>query len=141
MVKIRKGNLTLTVAVSSFHTTFKQAGWELEENGGTKTAPPAVPNKSTKVSDLGDPEQLDEDSDDTTEGDENEDEDGVTDGLTDDSEDSEESDELTDEELEETPLGELGFEDLKRLAELRGLDYSGLRSKKEVRALIRSNMK
>ena len=41
--------------------------------------------------------------------------------------------------LSEIPLSEMDFYQLQDYAEQLGLDYEGIRSKKELRALIRNN--
>lgn len=59
-------------------------------------------------------------------------------------EETEEMDELEDADeevdLSEIPLSEMDFYQLRDYADQLGLDHKGLRSKKELRALIKSNL-
>lgn len=138
MLKIRKGNSTLTVAKSAFVSVFQPAGWVIEENGVAEIVTPPVLESANPDSGVTDPGENGEEDEDETEG-EDEDQDSEEEAENEESDEAEDY-ELTDEELEETPLGELGFEDLKRLAKIKGLDFTGLRSKKELKSLIRANM-
>jgi hypothetical protein len=62
----------------------------------------------------------------------------------DDTEDEDEEDEEDTEEsvdLSEIPLGEMSFDQLNEYADQLELDHDGIRSKKELRALIREHLK
>lgn len=52
----------------------------------------------------------------------------------------EDEDELDDEDLSEIPLGEMTTDQLKRYADELGLDYTGIKYKKELRSLIKEHL-
>lgn len=52
----------------------------------------------------------------------------------------EDEDELDDEDLSEIPLGEMTTDQLKRYADELGLDYTGIKYKKELRSLIKDHL-
>lgn len=49
--------------------------------------------------------------------------------------------ELEEEDLSEIPLGEMDFQQLNDYADQLGVEHEGIRSKKELRALIRDHLK
>lgn len=60
---------------------------------------------------------------------------------TDDSEDDEDGDDEDVIDLSEIPLGEMSFDQLNEYADQLELDHEGIRSKKELRAIIRGYLK
>lgn len=52
----------------------------------------------------------------------------------------EDEDELDDEDLSEIPLSEMTTNQLKRYADELGLDYTGIKYKKELRSLIKDRL-
>lgn len=121
MVKITNGQMTLIVARSAFHTMYESSGFRILDDENGVAAPADTFNTPEKKA----PETtiFDEEIEDS-----GEDEEPVE-------EDSEE-----EVDLSEIPLGEMGFDQLCEYADQLGLDRSGLRSKKELRNLIRENL-
>lgn len=115
MVKMKKGRLTLSVPAGAVRK-YISAGWK-----------PTESSKSDEILDEGtfSPET------------ENEDEIGaVSESEEDYAEDEVEY--VDPEELAQRPLGELDKEELRILAEYKGIDISGLNSAKQLRAAIRA---
>lgn len=121
MVKITNGQMTLMVARSAFHTMYESSGFRILDDENGVAAPADTFNTPEEKA----PETtiLDE---------KNEDFEGTTEFV------EEEPEEEID--LSEIPLGEMGFDQLCEYADQLGLDRSGLRSKKELRNLIRENL-
>ena len=127
MIKIRKGETTLTVTHGAYKNYYKHLGYEpvgVARNGENPG------EENTHLTDdsqhCGDPTQLkngEDPSDD--EGEEFDDE----------------EDEEEEVDLSEIPLSEMGFDQLCEYADQLGLDRSGLRKKTEIRALIREHLK
>ena len=116
MVRITNGSLTLTVPSSAYELIYKSYGFRLfadEEDV-------VVPNDTLPT-----PSEKDAPAEDFVE------ENGNT----------EEASKYEEEEvdLSEIPISEMDFYQLQAYAEQLGLDYEGIRSKKELRALIRNN--
>ena len=118
MIKIRKGSKTLLIPAGAYDTIYAPAGWEKEDNTAKAVEEPQ------KVEET--PEPLEDDSEEVEETSEEE--------LDEEGEDVEYVD---PEELNEKPLEELDFEELKILAEYLGVNIKGLKSKKEVREAIK----
>lgn len=119
MLRITNGVTTLMVSRGAYECMYKSAGFRpLEDEAvtselGVDNYPPA-----TEMPHLDDSAQDEED------------------GLEDDElEDEEEDDEPVD--YSEIPLSELGFEELCDYADQLGIDHDGIRSKKELRLLIK----
>lgn len=108
MVKIHKGRLALTIPAGAVRK-YTLAGWELSEN-----------SKSDEV---------------TEEVSVNEDADTNSEAI---SEEEEEDVEYVDPaELAKKPIDELDRDELKILAEYKGIDISGITSTKKLRAALR----
>lgn len=129
MLQVTNGIVTLTVTKGAFNSFYKNKGFRTltdeegrEESGGVNT----YPHPETGLS---------EDSAHREFGEEDE--------YADDTEDAEEEDgdEDYDVDLSEIPLGEMSFDQLSEYADQLELDHYGIRSKKELRALIRSHLK
>lgn len=124
MIRITNGRITLEVSQSAFETMFKPAGFVLE---GSFLSPEADGGSNTpddfRLPHLGQQEDEEEDSEDTE------------------PEESEEEDEEQPVDYSEVPLSELGYEELCDYADQLGLDREGIRSKKELRGIIREHLK
>ena len=110
MVRITNGNLTLMVPNSAYELTYRSCGFRLLADEEDVVAPnDSLPTQNEK--DAGREDFVEEES------------------------------EYEEEEvnLSEIPLSEMDFYQLQDYAEQLGLDYEGIRSKKELRALIRNN--
>lgn len=114
MIKIRKGSKTLVIPAGAYDTIYAPAGWERAD--GTKKSV-KEPQKVEKT-----PEPLEESEEEFEEELDEEDEDVEY---------------VDPEELNEKPLEELDFEELKILAEYLDIDVKGLKSKKDVREAIK----
>ena len=110
MVKITNGSLTLTVPNSAYELTYRSCGFRLLADEKDIVAP----NDTLPI-----PSEKDAGREDFVEENENTEEEEVN--------------------LSEIPLSEMDFYQLQAYAEQLGLDYEGIRSKKELRALIRNN--
>lgn len=124
MIKIEKGNSVLTVTAGAYENYYKHLGYKpvgvpvsCENSGEGNTYPPDDSQH------LDDPTQLRIDGSDSDDGEE---------PLEDD-----EDEELN---LSEIPLSEMNFDQLCEYADELGLDHGGIRSKKEMRALIRAHL-
>lgn len=116
MVRITNGNLTLTVPNSAYELTYKSCGFRLLADEKDVVAPAdTIPTSDEK--------------------------DAGAENYVEENENTEEEPEYEEEEvnLSEIPLSEMDFYQLQAYAEQLGLDYEGIRSKKELRALIRNN--
>ena len=124
MIRITNGRITLEVSQSAFETMFKPAGFVLE---GSSLSPEVTGGSNTpddfRLPHLGQQEDEEEDSEDTE------------------PEESEEEDEEQPVDYSEVPLSELGYEELCDYADQLGLDREGIRSKKELRGIIREHLK
>lgn len=119
MLRITNGVTTLMVSRGAYECMYKSAGFRPLEDE-VVTSEPGVDNypPAPEMPHLDDSAQ---------------DEEG---GLEDDElEDEEEDDEPVD--YSEIPLSELGFEELCDYADQLGIDHDGIRSKKELRLLIK----
>ena len=124
MIRITNGRITLEVSQSAFETMFKPAGFVLE---GSSLSPEVTGGSNTpedfRLPHLGQQEDEEEDSEDPE------------------PEDSEEDEEEQPVDYSEVPLSELGYEELCDYADQLGLDREGIRSKKELRGIIREHLK
>lgn len=122
MVTITNGQMTLTVPNAAYEMMFRSSGFrvladeEREYNEGDKVT------SETEENTLNTP--YDEENADTDEV----------------QVDEEEEDEEEAIDLSEIPLSEMGFYQLCDYADQLGLDRTGIRSKKELRNLIRDNI-
>ena len=118
MVNIRKGPLTARVSWGCFKTDYEGQGWELYEGAGfmpqKRDGGPLVNLPSPDQEDAPE-DEIDQEEDEETEEDEPEEE----------------------EDLLERPLSSLSMTELKQVAELKGVDVEGLRSKRDIRLAIR----
>lgn len=120
MVKITNGQMTLTVPTSAFHTMYEHSGFRILEDeeiisvpADTLTAPDEnAPEEENSVEETEDFEEPNDEAE----------------------------PEVEEIDLSEIPLGEMDFYQLESYADQLGLDHKGIRSKKELRALIRNNL-
>lgn len=123
MVNIRKGPLTARVSWGCFKTDYEGQGWELYEGAGfmpqKRDGGPLVNLPSPDQEDAPE-DEIDQEDDEETE--ENEPEEGEPE---------------EEEDLLERPLSSLSMTELKQVAELKGVDVEGLRSKRDIRLAIR----
>lgn len=115
MVKIKKGKLTLTVPAGAVRK-YTSAGWELagSSKSKSKVTKPTVPYTDMNEGETADDTQLEDDS-------------------------TEEEVEYVDpDELAQRPLNELDREELRILAEYKGIDVSEMTSTKQLRNALRS---
>lgn len=118
MITITNGQITLTVPNSAYHTIYESAGFRpVESVVSSESRLDSYP--STEVNARG--EEMDDEQKEDFES----------------SEDTEEEETI---DLSEIPLGEMDFYQLSDYADQLGLDHNGIRSKKELRALIRNNL-
>lgn len=119
MVKITNGKLTLTVTRGAYVGYYMRHGFAILSDEGA-----SFPSEGVTTQPI--PENTEED-------DFSQEEDA-------DSDPGEPAAE-PEPDLSEIPLSEMGFGMLQDYADQLGLDYGGLRSKKELRALIRNHLK
>lgn len=117
MVNIKKGKQRLSIPIGSLKK-YTSTGWEIDDNTDSSYAS----SKDPVVLHQANPEP---DGDNGSDLENNEDED-----------DSEEFEYVDPEDLAKKPLDELDIEDLKILAEYKGIDISDLRTAKKLRAAI-----
>lgn len=127
MLQVTNGVVTLTVTKGAFKSFYEHNGFHAvdgedghEEAGKVLTHPtpetghPGHSSQQELRQDTDAPEDEDGDDDDDTE---------------------------DDVDLSEIPLGEMSFDQLNEYADQLELDHDGIRSKKELRALIRQHLK
>lgn len=121
MITITNGQITISVPNSAYHSIYKASGFRpIEDEKSVVTPADTFPTFEDKT-----PEE---------------------DILVEETEDSEELSENDDEaeaeevDLSEIPLSEMDFYQLCSYADQLGLDRRGLRSKRELRALIKNNI-
>lgn len=114
MVEIKKGKLNLTVPAGSVRK-YISAGWELAN--GSKLARKSITPTLTDPMENGGQFEDEETSDDSTD---------------------EEVEYVDPEELAQKPLNELDREELRILAEYKGVDVTELTSTKQLRAALRA---
>lgn len=128
MLQVTNGVVTLTVTKGAFKSFYEHNGFHTvdgEDGHGEAevvTTHPAPETGHPGHSSQQEMEQDTEDAEDEADGDEE-----------DDTED--------DVDLSEIPLGEMSFDQLNDYADQLELDHDGIRSKKELRALIREHLK
>ena len=124
MIRITNGRITLEVSQSAFETMFKPAGFVLE---GSSLSPEVTGGSNTtddfRLPHLGQKEDEEEDYEEPE------------------PEESEEDEEEQPVDYSEVPLSELGYEELCDYADQLGLNREGIRSKKELRGIIREHLK
>lgn len=119
MITITNGQMTLTVPNASYRGFFAASGFHPLADQEHVVAP----NDNLPIQDEETPESA------------------ILDEETDKSEDVSEAEaENEGVDLSEIPLGEMDFYQLSDYADQLGLDHKGIRSKKELRALIRANI-
>ena len=120
MLRITNGVTTLMVSRGAYECMYKSAGFrpledeEVSSELGVDTYPPAP-----EMPHLDDSAQDEED------------------GLEDDELEDEEEEDDEPVDYSEIPLSELGFEELCDYADQLGINHDGIRSKKELRLLIK----
>lgn len=132
MVTIQKDGKFLTVTMGAYKTLFKSMGFAIVSPEESRV-PSYEPGNDITPSD---------------------DYDGVEDDLeppeddfndpgndTDEDEESEDDEEEPEDELDETPLSEMNFEELKTYAKRLGVNIRGMNSKKELRAAISEHLR
>lgn len=127
MLQVTNGVVTLTVTNGAFKSFYEHNGFHAVdgEDGHEEAGVVAThPTPGTHHPGHSSQQELRQDIEDT------EDEDG------DDEDDTED-----DVDLSEIPLGEMSFDQLNEYADQLELDHDGIRSKKELRALIREHLK
>ena len=116
MVTIKKGDQTITVTRGAYLSSFKAMGFVLVEGSEeTQKVSPAPDKGNTLPETQEDSEELEEGS-----------EEDLVEDEPDDSDD-----------LDEKPLSEMTFEELQRYAKHLGLATAGVKSKRELRSVIR----
>lgn len=124
MIRITNGRITLEVSKSAFETMFRPAGFVLE---GSSLSPEADGGSNTpddfRLPHLGQQEDEEEDSEESE------------------PEESEDDEEEQPVDYSEVPLSELGYDELCDYADQLGLNREGIRSKKELRGIIREHLK
>lgn len=119
MVTIERAGHVLTVTQGAFKALYRPMGYVIVgAEGGPEASP--VPGGVTTT-----PADEDGSEDDQT---------SEEDEVQDDGEDTDEDQD--DEDLEEKPLSEMNFKELKAYAKRRGINVNGMSSKKEVREAI-----
>lgn len=127
MLQVTNGTVTLTVTNGAFKSFYEPIGFRpVDGEDGHEEAGVVVTHPTPGTHHSGHPSQqeLRQSVDDTEDDDEDEEE------------DTEESVDLS-----EIPLGEMSFDQLNEYADQLELDHDGIRSKKELRTLIREHLK
>ena len=127
MLQVTNGVVTLTVTKGAFKSFYEHNGFHtVDGEDGHEEAGKVDTHPAPETGHLGHSSQqeLRQDTDAP------EDEDGDDDDDTED-----------DVDLSEIPLGEMSFDQLNEYADQLELDHDGIRSKKELRALIREHLK
>ena len=120
MIQITNGQMTLTVPASAFKQIYSASGFHILDGEEHSEAP--AETFPTFEEEMRENANLVEETEDLAE-----------------SPAADESDAEEEVDLSEIPLGEMDFYQLCAYADQLGLDRKGLRSKKELRALIRNN--
>ena len=120
MITITNGQMTLTVPNSAYRTIYRASGFRPVESykdseSSIDSYPSNTENASDEESILEKKENLEEPY-------------------------GEEAEVEEEVDLSEIPLSEMDFYQLESYADQLGLDHRGIRSKKELRALIRNNI-
>lgn len=125
MVTIRKGDHSLRVTRGAFLNLYKPMGYVLDGAVEDSNVLPAPGEGNTPGNVHEDPEEDLKDEEDDPEGE---------DPDTDEPEDEPEED--PEDDLDEKPLSEMNFKELKARASAMNIDINGMTSKKEVRNAI-----
>lgn len=140
MVRITNGVMTLRVTRASFLSQYQPCGYQLVESSEELTEEELYVSSSESVG-TQDGEVFQPKTDVQDEGEEPEEVQPETEPEAAPEEPDEEPEEAEEpRELSEIPLSEMDFYQLCAYADQLGLDRKGLRSKKEIRQLIRSNL-
>lgn len=148
MITITNGLVTLRVTRGAYEGYFKDKNFSIqnsaqsgEKSGQNFTYPP---EKSAEEGEIFQAETDEDEPDAGNSPEPNEDPEVEGEGPSEEDENSPEEDETDDDEdyvpLSEIPLGEMKFEQLSDYADELGLDHDGVRSKKELRAIIRDHL-
>lgn len=127
MLQVTNGVVTLTVTKGAFKSFYEHNGFhtvdgeDVHGEAGVVTTHPAPETGHPGHSSQQKIAEDTEDAEDEADGDEDDTEDDV--------------------DLSEIPLGEMSFDQLNDYADQLELDHEGIRSKKELRALIREHLK
>lgn len=127
MLQVTNGTVTLMVTKGAFKSFYEPNGFHaVDGEDGHEEVRVVIthPTPETGHSGHSSQQELRQSVDDTEDDDEDEEE------------DTEESVDLS-----EIPLGEMSFDQLEEYADQLELDHDGIRSKKELRALIREHLK
>ena len=123
MLHITDGRITLEVTKGAFKSIYSNRGFKPLDDTRSDEEEGLVTNQ---------PDLSSEFSDDSTQQEDDEE----------DLEEPEFDDDLEEpEDLSEIPLGEMGFDQLSEYADQLNIDHHGVRSKKELRAMIRQHLK
>lgn len=123
MLHITNGNVTLRVTRGAFNSFYKKHGFHtVDDEGAAEESEVVVTQPSSGKECLEDSTHREKGAAETDE------------------DDSPEDCEEEDEDLSQIPLGEMSFDQLCEYADQLDLDRDGIRSKKELRALIREHL-
>ena len=124
MLKVTNGSVTLTVTMGAFKNFYAKCGFhavDAEDDVERAEVVDTQPTPRSSHSDDSSHQESEENYDSTEDDEYNEEEDEV--------------------DLSEIPLGEMSFDQLNEYADQLGLEHDGIRSKKELRAIIREHLK
>lgn len=135
MVHITNGRITLTVPKSAYHEIYESQGFSMIPESPhceeTLVVNTHTEDEKQHLEDLCQEEAEDTDANE-----------GETEDASDEEGSSEDDEgETRAKDYSETPLSELGFDALCDYADQLGIDHTGVRSKKELRALIKEHRK
>ena len=127
MLQVTNGVVTLTVTKGAFKSFYEHNGFHaVDGEDGYEEAGEVLTHPTPETCHLGHSSQQELRQD--------------TDAMEDEDGDDEDDTEY-DVDLSEIPLGEMSFDQLNEYADQLELDHDGIRSKKELRALIRKYLK
>lgn len=128
MLQVTNDVVTLTVTKGAFKSFYEHNGFHTVDGAdGTEEAGVVTTHPTPGTAHPGDSSQQELRQD--------------TDGTEDEADGDDEDDTEDDVDLSEIPLGEMSFEQLNDYADQLELNHEGIRSKKELRALIREHLK
>jgi hypothetical protein len=128
MINITNGINHMTVTAGVFKEIFAPQGWtKVEAEESVVSLPESEDFTTQQVN-----QEVDEE---TSENGELEDSDDESDEMDDESNPNEDE---SEDDLEERPLSELSYEELQKLAKIKGLNTDGMRSKKEIRQALKN---
>lgn len=117
---VTNGTVTLKVSKGAFNMIYKNRGFHpVETEGASNWSDMVGMQEHHEIPHLEDPSQQEAEEE----------------------EEYPEEDEEEEVDLSEIPLGEMSFDQLREYADQLELNYEGLRSKKELRVLIRDHLK